>query len=66
MIIKAAPQHYKPVKTECEISTGWARAYPALFTDKVLSFQTDYPASEFRHSIDFSRDGFITLTAERK
>lgn len=62
----AVPAHLNPARVEIEFSTVWARTYPALFTDKVISIQADYPATEYRHRVDYSRAGFITFTMERK
>ena len=53
-------------KAYIEISCGWAKANPALFTDTVLNFQQNYPGSAWLHSIDFGRVGFMTFTANAR
>lgn len=50
-------------RVEIEISRGWAKNNPDLFTASVLSFADEYPSAEWTHSIDLARSGFITLTA---
>jgi hypothetical protein len=50
-------------KTYIEISSGWAKDNPKLFTDTVLNFQQNYPSGTWIHNIDFSRAGFMTFTA---
>lgn len=60
------PAHLNPARIEIEFSTVWALANPALFTDKVVSIQADYPATDYRHRVDYRRAGFIAFTMERK
>lgn len=56
----------KPTLVELEISKMWAENHPNLFVQAVNKFAQDWHWKEFKHNIDFSRDGFITLNAIRR
>jgi hypothetical protein len=53
-------------RVEHEMSTGWGLANPELMVRSFVDFQQTYSVKEWCHTIDFSRDGFITLIAHRR
>lgn len=53
-------------RVELEMSRGWARENPELFTKQFLEFGARYPSETWKHFIDFTRHGFVTFTAVLK
>lgn len=53
-------------QTETEFNLGWADNNPELFAQAVRAFQTKTPITHWRHHVDLSREGFITLMAYRR
>lgn len=49
-----------------EMNKVWSENNPALFIEKVWSFQEEYPIEEWRHCVDLSRKGFIKLIAWKR
>lgn len=54
------------VQVDKEMNLGWATAHPELFAKTFVEFQASYPSALWDHSIDLSRDKYVTLTAKRK
>lgn len=54
------------VKTEYECSLGWAKANPELMVALLISIAEKCKADESEQDINFSRDGFLTITLTRK
>ena len=54
----------KPTLVELEMSRVWAESHPDLFVKAVNKFAVDWHWKEYKHDIDFSRNGFITLSAK--
>jgi hypothetical protein len=62
----AEPVAENVTRTETEMNFGWAQQVPHLFVKSIQSFQKKTPITHWRHFIDLSRDGFITLIAQRR
>jgi len=56
----------KTVKVEIEFSLVWAEQNTKLFLDRIHDIAKEYPYTEFVHGIDFSREGFVTITCIRR
>jgi hypothetical protein len=54
------------VKTEIEFNLSWAEQNTALFTGAINDIAKEYSYLEYKHSIDFSRKGFVTITCTRR
>ena len=50
-------------RVSVELNKVWAKENPELFTKKMFEFGENYPSGEWNHKIDFTRDGFIYVTA---
>lgn len=53
-------------RVEVEMSMVWAHQNPDLFVKATNDFARDYHWRDYQHKIDFSREGFVTLTAVRR
>ncbi len=62
----SVPKDYRQSEVYHEMNEVWARENPALFTDRVFKFMSEYPSSDFNHGVDFTRNGYVTLIAKRK
>ncbi len=58
--------HDNVSRTEREVNFGWANNNPELFVATVKDFQKETPVTEWRHHIDLSRPGYVTLIATRR
>jgi hypothetical protein len=52
----------RTVKVEIEFSLVWAEQNAKLFVDGINDIAKEYSYLEFKHDIDFSREGFVTIT----
>lgn len=58
--------HASVTRSEKEMNFGWARANPALFVQSVMTFQAEFPVTDWQHHVDLSRNHFVTLIAVRR
>jgi hypothetical protein len=54
------------VKTEIEFNLSWAKQNTKLFLDGIHDIAKEYSYIEFKRDIDFSREGFVTITCTRR
>jgi hypothetical protein len=57
-------KHATRVEHECNL--GWATTNPDLMVKSLVEFQTNHPIAEWRHHIDLSHVGYVTLIAHRR
>lgn len=53
-------------RVENEINLNWAEQNPESFVKSVLDFQKQYSNTEWKITVDLSRDKYMILTATRK
>lgn len=53
-------------RVEREFNQGWAEAHPELFVERFFNFREENPNEQWRHSIDFSRPGYLVLIANKR
>lgn len=53
-------------RIETEMNSGWAEQVPHLFVQSVFAFQKKTPITHWRHFVDLSREGYITIIAQRR
>jgi hypothetical protein len=65
-IIHSSDTGSRVTRTETEFNFNWAKENPELFVQNFQKFANEYPIDSWKHYLDLSRTGYVTIIANRR